>query len=54
MYWLCWNDNDESPMFVIIYAAVSPNEYDNEYGYDTEREAIDAMDDERDNFYLNR
>ena len=40
MYWLCY---DEPGAAVIIYAAVAPDEYTHEYGYDSEQEAIAAM-----------
>ena len=40
MYWLCY---DEPGAAVIIYAAVAPDEYTHEYGYETEAEALAAM-----------
>ena len=39
MYWLCYDDPRQQ---LIIYAAVAPDRYEHEYGYDTQQEAIDA------------
>lgn len=43
MYWLCYNN--DGPIS-IIYAASAPDRYDNEYGYETEQEAVEACDEE--------
>lgn len=42
MYFLCYNN--DGGIAVIIYAAVAPDEYDDEYAYDSRQEAEQALD----------
>lgn len=48
MYWLCYDDPRQQ---VIIYAAVAPDRYEHEYGYETEQEAIEAGNAAIEDFY---
>lgn len=45
MYWLCYNNG--GGVVLIIYAAVAPDRYDHEYPYETEQEALDALEEIR-------
>jgi hypothetical protein len=50
MYWLCYDHND--PRYaLIIYAAAAPGRYDQEYGYETQAEADEALHDALEQFY---